>query len=162
MSVISGTAYWASIIAPNTTFDSDGVWSIDVCNLDKKNLDIVKKDGLTVKNKGDDRGDFVTAKRKVRNQKSGELNRAPTLVDAQKRAMMNTAVGNGSVVNVKYNPYEWEFAGRKGIGANLNAIQVVDLVPYSPADLENELEDFEVVSNGFSTEDSDEDITLAS
>ena len=54
MSVISGKAYWASIVAPNTTFDSDGVWSIDVCNLDKKNLDIVNKDGLTVKNKGDD------------------------------------------------------------------------------------------------------------
>ena len=159
MSVISGTAYWASIVAPNTTFDSDGVWSIDVCNLDKKNLDIVKKDGLTVKNKGDDRGDFVTVKRKVRNQKSGELNRAPTVVDAQKRAMMNTAVGNGSVVNVKYNPYEWEFAGRKGIGANLNAIQVVDLVPYSS---DSDGEDFEVVADGFSTEDSDEDITLAS
>jgi len=76
--------------------------------------------------------------------------------------MMNTAVGNGSVVNVKYNPYEWEFAGRKGIGANLNAIQVVDLVPYSGGDLENELADFEVVTDGFSTEDSDEDITLAS
>ena len=159
MSVISGKAYWASIVAPNTTFDSDGVWSIDVCNLDKKNLDIVKKDGLTVKNKGDDRGDFVTIKRKVRNQKSGELNRAPTLVDAQKRAMLNTAVGNGSVVNVKYNPYEWEFGGRKGIGANLNAVQVIDLIPYSS---DNDGEDFEVVADGFSAEDSDEDITLAS
>ncbi len=159
MSVISGKAYWASIVAPNTTFDSDGVWSIDVCNLDKKNLDIVKKDGLTVKNKGDDRGDFVTVKRKVRNQKSGELNRAPTVVDAQKRTMMNTAVGNGSVVNVKYNPFDWDFGGRKGIGANLNAVQVIDLIPYSS---DNDGEDFEVVADGFSAEDSDEDITLAS
>ena len=159
MSVISGKAYWASIVAPNTTFDSDGVWSIDVCNLDKKNLGIVNKDGLTVKNKGDDRGDFVTVKRKVRNQKSGELNRAPTLVDAQKRAMMNTAVGNGSVVNVKYNPFDWDFGGRKGIGANLNAVQVIDLIPYSS---DNDGEDFEVVADGFSAEDSDEDITLAS
>ena len=159
MSVISGKAYWASIVAPNTTFDSDGVWSIDVCNLDKKNLGIVNKDGLTVKNKGDDRGDFVTVKRKVRNQKSGELNRAPTVVDAQKRTMMNTAVGNGSVVNVKYNPFDWDFGGRKGIGANLNAVQVIDLIPYSS---DNDGEDFEVVADGFSAEDSDEDITLAS
>ena len=159
MSVISGKAYWASIVAPNTTFDSDGVWSIDVCNLDKKNLCIVNKDGLTVKNKVDDRGDFVTVKRKVRNQKSGELNRAPTVVDAQKRAMMNTAVGNGSVVNVKYNPFDWDFGGRKGIGANLNAVQVIDLIPYSS---DNDGEDFEVVADGFSAEDSDEDITLAS
>ena len=42
VNVISGTAYWASLVAPNTTFDSDGVWSIDVCNLDKENLAIVK------------------------------------------------------------------------------------------------------------------------
>ena len=64
MSVISGIAYWAAITNPNTTFDPDGVWSIDVCNLDKKNLGIIEKDGLTVKNKGDDRGSFVTIKRK--------------------------------------------------------------------------------------------------
>ena len=60
MPVITGTAYWAAITNPNTTFDSDGIWSIDVANLDKKNLEMVKKDGLAIKNKGDDRGDFVT------------------------------------------------------------------------------------------------------
>ena len=37
MSVISGTAYWASITSPNTTFDADGTWSIDVANLDADN-----------------------------------------------------------------------------------------------------------------------------
>jgi hypothetical protein len=159
VNVISGTAYWASIVAPNTTFDSDGVWSIDVCNLDKENLAIVKEDGLDVKNKGDERGDFVTIKRKVRNQKTGELNRAPTLVDAQKRTMMGTAVGNGSTVNVRYRAYPWEFGGRKGISGHLLGVQVMDLVPYAS---EADGEDFEVVADGFSAEDSDEDITLAS
>ena len=60
MSVISGTAYWASIISPNTTFDSDGTWSIDVGNLDAANKALAEKDGLTIKNKGDARGDFVS------------------------------------------------------------------------------------------------------
>ena len=105
MSVISGTAYWAAITNPNTTFDSDGVWTVDVSNLDKKNLAVVKKDGLTIKNKGDDRGDFVTVKRKVR-RKDGSLNRAPDLVDGQKRTMTNTLIGNGSKVNVHYTTYE--------------------------------------------------------
>ena len=50
MSVISGTAYWAAVTNPNTTFDSDGVRSVDDCNLNKKNLDILKKYGLTVMN----------------------------------------------------------------------------------------------------------------
>ena len=38
MAVISGKAYWASVTNPNTTFDADGVWTIDVGNLDKKSI----------------------------------------------------------------------------------------------------------------------------
>ena len=55
MSVIQGKAYWASLVNPNTTFDSDGTWSIDV-SLDEKNKKIAEADGLTIKNKNDDRG----------------------------------------------------------------------------------------------------------
>ena len=43
MSVLKGNAYWASIVSPNTTFDSDGVWSIDVANLDEKNINVAKE-----------------------------------------------------------------------------------------------------------------------
>jgi len=157
MSVISGIAYWAAITNPNTTFDSDGVWSIDVTNLDKKNLAIVKKDGITLKNKGDDRGDFVTVKRRVR-RKDGSLNRAPDLVDGQKRTMTNTLIGNGSKVNVHYTTYEWEFKGRAGVSADLRAVQVVNLIPYNTeAD-----EAFDVGYGAFVSGEGDEDIPFAS
>ncbi len=66
MSVINGKAYWASITTPNTTFDPDGTWTVDVGNLDKNSVEQLKADGLTIKNKGDDCGDDVTIKRKVR------------------------------------------------------------------------------------------------
>ena len=46
-------------------FDSDGV-VIDVGNLDAKNKKMAQEDGLNVKNKGDDRGDFVTIKEKLK------------------------------------------------------------------------------------------------
>ena len=157
MPVITGTAYWAAITNPNTTFDSDGIWSIDVANLDKKNLEMVKKDGLAIKNKGDDRGDFVTVKRRVR-RKDGSLNRAPDLVDGQKRTMTNTLIGNGSKVNVHYTTYEWEFKGRAGVSADLRAVQVVELIPYNTeAD-----EAFDVVDGGFISGEGDEDIPFAS
>jgi|TARA_Y100000310_G_scaffold79311_1_gene76030 hypothetical protein len=157
MPVITGTAYWAAITNPNTTFDSDGIWSIDVANLDKKNLEIVKKDGLAIKNKGDDRGDFVTVKRRVR-RKDGSLNRAPDLVDGQKRTMTNTLIGNGSKVNVHYTTYEWEFKGRAGVSADLRAVQVVELIPYNTeAD-----EAFDVVDGAFVSDEGDEDIPFAS
>ena len=157
MSVISGTAYLAAITNPNTTFDSDGVWSVDVADLDKKALDSIKNDGLSIKNKGDDRGDFITIKRKVR-RKDGSLNRAPDLVDGQKRTMTNTLIGNGSKVNVHYTTYEWEFKGRPGVSADLRAVQVTELIPYNTeAD-----EAFDVVDVGFVSEEGDEDIPFAS
>ena len=159
MSVLKGSAYWASIVSPNTTFDSDGVWSVDVGNLDKKNLEIAKDDGLEIKNKGDDRGDFVTIKRRVR-RKDGGMNKAPEVKDAQKRTMINTLIGNGSEVNVLYSTYEWEFKGRSGVSADLRAIQVTNLIPYNvDADAD---EAFEVVPDGFVTEDSNEELSFAS
>lgn len=33
MTVVSGTAYWASVTAPNTMFDVDGVYTIDIASL---------------------------------------------------------------------------------------------------------------------------------
>ena len=159
MSVIKGNAYWASIVSPNTTFDSDGVWSVDVSNLDKKNIEVAKNDGLEIKNKGDDRGDFVTVKRKVR-RKDGGMNKAPEVKDAQKRTMINTLIGNGSEVNVLYSTYEWEFKGRSGVSADLRAIQVTNLVPYNTdADAD---EAFEVVPDGFVSNEADEEVSFAS
>lgn len=150
MTVITGKAYWASVTTPNKTFDVDGVWTLDVCNLDKKNIEMVKADGLTIKNKGDERGDFVTIKRKVR-RKDGNENAAPHVVDAQKRPLINTLIGNGSLVNVLYSTYDWEFKGRKGTSADLKSVQVTDLVPYETGPKE----DFEVVKDGYtSNEDS--------
>ena len=49
MSVITGEAYWARLGAIDetvtTTWPYD-VWSIDVCNLDEKNITKAQKDGL--------------------------------------------------------------------------------------------------------------------
>jgi len=129
MTVITGRAFWASVQAPNTTYDADGVWTIDV-SLDQANKKRVEEDGLRTKNKGDDRGDFVTIKRKVM-KKNGEKNDAPDVVDSMKKPMPNVLIGNGSVVNVKYRTYDWTYQGRAGISADLQTVQVVDLVEYS-------------------------------
>ena len=126
--VIQGKAYWAAIKSPNTTFDPDGMWTVDVCNLDEANLNIANKNNLIVKNKGDDRGDFVTIKRKVM-RKDGQRNRQRELIDGQKKAL-DCMIGNGSLVNVLYSTYDWEYRGRKGTSADLRTVQVLDLVPY--------------------------------
>jgi hypothetical protein len=129
MPVISGTAYWASITSPNTKFDPK--WTIDVSNLDKAAMKQLDADGLTdkIKNKGDDRGDFISISRNV-TKSSGEPNSAPEVKDAQNKTVLNTLVGNGSKVNVLYRPYDWDNSFGSGKSADLSAVQIVELVEY--------------------------------
>ena len=155
MSVISGTAYWASITVPNTTFDTDGVYTIDVCDLDEENINIASQDGLEVKNKGDERNDFITAKMKVK-RKDGGMNTPPKVVDSKLNPIVDVLVGNGSKVNVSYRPFEWSFANKSGVSAGLNSIQVLNLIEYNPTGSSSEF----AVEDGY-TNDIDNDIPFA-
>ena len=150
MSVINGTAYWASIQSPNTKFEP--TWQIDVGNLDADNKAIAEKDGLNIKT-DEIKGEYVTIKRKVK-RKDGNDNTPPVIVDGQKRPMMGL-IGNGSNVNVLYATYEWKYAGKEGVSADLKKVQVVDLIPYE------EREDFDVVSDDYASADA-ENIPFAS
>ena len=150
MTLISGKAYWASITAPNTTFEP--CWTIDVA-LDEENYEKVIADGVPVKNKSDDRGNFVTIKRKVDGKNGPNL--APELVDTQRQPMFNTLIGNGSDVNVLYRPFDWDYKGKSGRSADLQKVQVVNLIAYESDDSE----DFEVLESGYT---SDDDIPFAS
>ena len=152
MSVISGDAFWAHVITPNTKFNPDGEWSIEVCNLDKANKKVAETDGLTIKNKGDERGDFVTLKQYARNKDGAS--RAISVKDSQRNTFpSDKRVGNGSKVNVSYFPKEYTVYGG-GVKGYLNAVQVTDLVEYS-------VDDFGVVEGGY-TNNEVEDIPFAS
>lgn len=148
MNVLSGKAYWTSISSPNTTYEP--VWSVDLA-LEGEQLVKAKAMKLPLKNKGDDRGDFVKIKRNV-NRRDGSQNSQPALKDAQKRDIIGTLVGNGSDVNVAFKTYEWEYAGNKGVGTDLMAVQVVNLVPYGGS----EDDAFDVVPDGFTSENGDD------
>jgi len=140
MSIISGDAYWAHVITPNTKFNPDGEWSIEVCNLDDTNKKIAKSDGLTIKNKGDERGDFVTLKQYART-KDGTF-RPMSVKDAQRNLFPNDKrVGNGSKINASYYPKEYTQYGG-GVKGYLQGVQVVNLVEYNT-------DDFEVVEGGY-------------
>jgi hypothetical protein len=136
MTVITGKAYWASVQQPNTTFEPE--WGIDIL-VDDNNREAIQADGLTIKNKGDERGDFVHIRQRVK-RRDGTENEAPTVVDAQKNPTKKL-IGNGSTVNVLYTPFNWEMNGKSGVSGILKKVQVVDLVSYG--------EDLDVVEGGF-------------
>ena len=59
-------------------------------------------------------------------------NPAPALIDADNEPFTDI-VGNGSDVVVKFRPYTW--ANKKfgtGVGADLEAVKVINLKPYEP------------------------------
>ena len=154
LSVISGEAYWSHVVVPNTRFNPDGEYSIEICNLDTKNKKIAKDDGLTIKNKDDERGDFVTLKQYAVNRKGQHqiINVKDSQLNPFPRDMR---IGNGSKVNATYRavPYE-QFGG--GVKGYLNSVQVVDLIPFEGDDVLN------VVDGGFVAETSTEEIPFAS
>ena len=117
---ITGKCHYASITEPNTKFDP--VWSIQV-EVNDDNREVVEKSGLKVANKGDERGDFVTIKRKV-HRKDGTQRNAPLVMDSQNNRWNNDKkIANGSTVNVKAIPYEWDYAGKSGVSADLAAVR---------------------------------------
>ena len=137
--IISGKAYWASVMSPNTTYEP--VYSVDVC-LDEDTKSLIESLGLTVQNKGDDRGDFVKIKRKVY-KRDGSERPSPIVKDSQNNNWDGSLIGNGSMVNVKFATYEWEYNKKKGVASDLMALQVVDLVEYG------DNKDFSAVDGGY-------------
>ena len=133
MTVVKGKAYWASVQQPNTTYEPE--WGIDIM-VDANNRAAFEADGITIKNKDDERGDFVHIRQKVA-RRDGSQNDAPSVVDAQKTPFTGL-IGNGSVVNVMYTPFAWEMNGKSGVSPLLKKVQVVDLVEYKAG------EDFDV------------------
>lgn len=139
MAIIEGTAYWASLTRPNEKFEP--MWRIDLA-VDDATAEDIRSQGISVGETVIDEqtiSNIVRFKRKV-SKANGDKNTQPNLVDAGKQTL-DKIVGNGSKVKVMYRPYEWNFKGKKGIGLDLQAVQVMDLIEYSPR------EEFEVEEN---------------
>ena len=125
--IVNGTAYWASIKTPNTTFEP--MYTVNLV-VDQAIADDFAGRGHTVKQM--DEGPALVIKRKV-NGPNGMVRNAPRLIDQNKQDI-NLAVGNGSQVRVQCSEYEWEYAGKSGKSLDLQAVQVIELVEYRASD----------------------------
>jgi hypothetical protein len=119
MAIIEGTAYWASLTRPNEKFEP--MWRIDLA-VDAKSAEDLKGQGISIGETTIDEKvipNIIKFKRKVK-KANGEKNSQPQLVDADKK------------------PFD------KIVGLDLQAVQVMDLVEYTPK------EDFNVESGNTS------------
>jgi|TARA_R110000787_G_scaffold114648_3_gene224448 hypothetical protein len=146
MAQVEGTAYWASLSRPNEKFEP--MWRIDLALDDDTAAQFAKEgftlgettiDGETIKN-------IIKFKRKV-SKNNGDKNQPPMIVDGAKKPL-DKIVGNGSKVVVMYKSYDWNYKGKTGKGLDLQAVQVKDLVEYTPK------EDFDIIESAEGNADS--------
>jgi hypothetical protein len=120
------TLFWACLRHKN---DMSGKYQVDLCNLNSNQKEALEDAGITVRNKGDDRGDFVTAKSAKYEIIAKDDSGAELPLDVQ--------VGNGSKANVVVETYEWSHAATKrsgvGLGIKIGGLVVTDLNQYRPA-----------------------------
>lgn len=132
--MIRGTAYWAKVVGKPVKAYNPGEfeWTIDVA-IDEATRKALAKAGLgdRVKNKGDDRGDFIQFKRKSV-KADGEPAKPIAIVDSKGQPWDDkTLIGNGSIVNVKFIINEITMQnGRKILKPNILKMQVWEHVPY--------------------------------
>jgi hypothetical protein len=124
MPVVAGTAYWASVTQPNTTYEP--VYSVNLV-VDETTADEFRSRGFNIKEM--DEGPALVIKRKVEGP-NGMVRSAPKLFDATKREI-NCLIGNGSKVKVQYKEWESNYKGTNHKGLDFMAMQVIDLVNYS-------------------------------
>ena len=119
---------WAKLSKPITNQFGATQYELQIATADKAQADKISADtGLSFKEKD---GKFVmNLKRKAKDSKGADMTPV-RVVDVNKAAMDGGSIGNGSKGNVIVWQYEYEFAGRKGVGSSLTAVQVTDLVKY--------------------------------
>tara|TARA_A100001037_G_C14620937_1_gene401509 strand:+ start:99 stop:527 length:429 start_codon:yes stop_codon:yes gene_type:complete len=136
MATVRGTAYWAFVTAPNTTFDP--CYTVNLV-VDQKTASDFEDRGFNVKQM--DEGPAIIIKRKV-NGPNGMVRKAPKLYDAKKNEI-DVNVGNGSEVVVQYKEWESNWNGRTFKGLDFLKMQVIKLVEFNPEADEFDIEDDE-------------------
>ena len=163
--VIRGVGRWMKVLGdPVDNFGKDGKeWVFDLTP-DANGKKLLKKLKLDdrIKNKADDRGDFITMKQRA-TKMNGEANRPINVVDKfGKQWDRNEKLGNGTDVDVKFNIKD--YGPGKRMGVYPQAIMVLNHVAYEAQDFAPLSEDdqffsaeapqseFEMAINGHTSE----------
>lgn len=123
-----GEIHWARLTKQQAQQD-DGVFSFDLCQLDERSVEALKKAGVEIKvGEGDKayKGQFVRCKSKF----------TPDVREKDKTTPIDpeaVGIGNGSKALVATNPKPWTYQGREGVTAYFNAVIIHDLKEYDGA-----------------------------
>tara|TARA_X000001382_G_scaffold92571_2_gene67159 strand:- start:6907 stop:7398 length:492 start_codon:yes stop_codon:yes gene_type:complete len=117
--------------APVNPFGSKQ-WEMMIQTSDPAKVQELKDHGLTVKQDKEDEKLFSVNLKRKGIKADGNPNAPVKIVDAKLTPITGDNIGNGSKVNVNLWQYAYEAPGRSGIATSLTAVQVVELVEYTP------------------------------
>jgi len=128
---LSGTCNWAKLHVPDTKFDVEGVYTIDMY-LDEASKAKFQEAGIRVDEREDKEGHmYVRFKRQHKKLIKGEVKtQGPPQVLDKEGEPFNGLVGNGSKVTCKVAVFDT----MKGKGHTLEAVRVDELVAYEKPD----------------------------
>jgi len=157
----TGTAIYPRLTTPDTKFDKDGVYSVDLeldtsdktvadflavlkktadsayaAECEKRGNKKLKRADLPIK---DGEGDMVRVKFKLKAKAGNEeksWTQKPVLFDAQGTALKEAPnVGSGSRIKVAFEvvPFFTAMVGA-GVSLRMKAVQIIDLKEYTPGD----------------------------
>ena len=128
---ITGTVHWAKVLGdPVPNYTRDGrEWTLDLTP-DDDGYALIKKLGISskIKNKGDERENFIQFKQREF-RADGTRNKPLPVYDARNQLWdPETKIGNKSTVEVKFNVVD--YGKGKPQGVYPQAVRVLELVPY--------------------------------
>jgi hypothetical protein len=115
--VINADTFWASLSQVN---EMSGKYQIDLGSLSDAAVEALESKGLTVANKQDERGNYITCKSKN-----------PIKAYNPAGDEMPIMIGNGSKAKAVLGSYDWEFKGKKGRSPSLVKLIITDLEEYA-------------------------------
>ena len=123
---VAATLYWPFLTRTN---DMSGKYQVDIAQLSDKAVEALEMMGLAIHNKGDDSGNFITAKSNypIEPQFKGDR------VDA-------SVLGNGTKATVAIAPYDWEWRGKRGRSANIKKLLITEPVVYDADSNEEDID----------------------
>lgn len=125
------TLYWPFLYERNNLSNK---FQVDISGLSDAQVEKLEDLGLTVRNKGDERDNFLTAK-------SSKFEIKP--YDKNGTELKGVTIGNGSKATILFDTFSWKNpAGKSGVSMSIKKLIVTDLVEYAK---ESDAEEEDVV-----------------
>jgi len=142
--IITGKVYWAKILQPVDNFSKDGQeYSLDIsvdagtrAALAEVGLEDKIRPAVNPKTGKEHASETDYIKISVPTEsRNGTALRAPQIKDMYGNEWnKEKLIGNGSLVDVMFNPRKWTMGANSGVKPSLKGVRVVELVEVEPAE----------------------------